>query len=203
MTELCVATRNAGKQREFRDLLADWPVRLRFPQDLGLEIEVEEKGDSFVAIALLKATTYARAAGIVTLADDSGLEVDALDGAPGIYTARYAGPHASDHDRRQKLLRALGDLPLPQRTARFRCAIALAHPDGRALVAEGTCEGLIALAPRGNRGFGYDPIFYLPEFGCTMAELPSAVKNEISHRGRAVQAARPLLDALLKGEGRR
>ncbi len=203
MSDLCVATRNPGKQREFRELLADWPVRLWFPQELGLDIEVEEKGDSFADIALLKATTYARATGMLALADDSGLEVDALDGAPGLYTARYAGPDADDHDRRQKLLRELEGLPLAQRTARFRCAIALATPDGRTLIAEGTCEGLIALAPRGSQGFGYDPIFYLPQFRRTMAELPPEIKNEISHRGRAVQAARSLLDALLKGEKRR
>jgi XTP/dITP diphosphohydrolase len=200
MVKLCIATNNRGKQVEFRELLAAWPGEIAFPQDLGLSIEVEEVGDSFAEIAALKATAYARASGLPTLADDSGLEVDALDGAPGIYTARYAGPGASDQDRYRKLLGKLGDIPLAQRTARFRCAVAVAHPDGHVQVAEGTCKGRIAFAPSGAHGFGYDPVFIVPEFGRTMAELPSAIKNRISHRARAIRAAAPLLDALLDGE---
>jgi XTP/dITP diphosphohydrolase len=205
MVILCIATNNAGKQVEFRELLAEWPGEIVYPADLGLALDVEERGDSFAEIAALKAVAYAEASGLPCLADDSGLEVDALQGAPGIYTARYAGPGASDADRYRKLLAELGDLPLERRTARFRCAVALAYPDGATTgrevdVAEGTCEGVIAFAPRGEHGFGYDPVFYLPEHGRTMAELPAAVKNRISHRARAVQAARGMLDALLDRE---
>jgi len=198
MTVLCIATNNRGKQSEFGELLAEWPGEIAFPQDLGIDIEVEETGDSFAEIAALKARAYATASNLPSLADDSGLEVDALDGAPGVHTARYAGSGASDQDRYRKLLTALGDTPYEQRTARFRCAVALAYPGGEATVVEGTCEGIISLKPRGDRGFGYDPVFYLPEFGCTMAELPPKVKNEISHRARAIQAVRPLLEALLR-----
>jgi XTP/dITP diphosphohydrolase len=200
MTKLLVATNNQGKQREFVGLLDGWPGQIIFPQDLGLELDVEETGHSFAENAALKAVAYAQAAGRPALADDSGLEVDALDGGPGIYTARYAGPGASDEDRYRKLLAALGDLALPERTARFRCAIAVAYPDGRVDVAEGTCEGLIAFAPRGENGFGYDPVFYLPDRECTIAQLPPEIKDTFSHRARALQAARPLLDALLDGE---
>jgi XTP/dITP diphosphohydrolase len=127
---------------------------------------------------------------MLTLADDSGLEVDALDGAPGIYTARYAGPGASDRDRYCKLLAELNGIPAAQRAARFRCAIALASSSGDVTVTEGICHGVIAFEPQGINGFGYDPIFYLPEYKCTMAQVGQDVKNRISHRARAVQAAR-------------
>lgn len=197
MARLCVATTNRGKQRELVELLADWPGEIVFPQNIGVHIEVEESGQTFAEIAAQKALAYARAGGMPALADDSGLEVDALAGAPGIHTARYAGPGASDEDRYRKLLSELAGVPPERRTARFRCAVAVAHPDGRVDVTEGTCEGRITLAPRGDNGFGYDPVFYLSEHGRTMAELPSEIKNRISHRGRALQAARPLLDALL------
>ena len=197
MTQLCVATTNRGKQRELVELLADWGGEIVYPQDIGLDIEVQETGQSFSEIAAQKALTYAQAAGLPALADDSGLEVDALDGAPGIYTARYAGPGASDQDRYRKLLAELGDIPFEQRTARFRCAVALAYPDGRVGVAEGTCEGVIAFEPRGENGFGYDPVFYMPQLACTMAQLSAETKNTLSHRARALRAARPLLDALL------
>jgi XTP/dITP diphosphohydrolase len=200
MVRLCVATTNRGKQRELVELLADWPGEIVFPQDIGVDIEVQETGASFAEIAAQKALAYARAAGLPALADDSGLEVDALDGAPGIYTARYAGPGASDEDRYCKLLSDLGDTPSEQRTARFRCAVALAYPDGRVGTAEAKCEGVIAFGPSGENGFGYDPVFYLPEWDCTMAQLPSETKNQISHRARAFQAARPLLDALLDSD---
>lgn len=194
---LLVATLNHGKQREFRALLADWPVQIVFPQEAGLNLDLVEQGSSFGEIAAQKALAYAQAAGLLTMADDSGLEVDALDGAPGIYTARYAGPGASDRDRYLKLLAALRDVPWEARTARFRAAIALAQPDGHVRVAEGICEGVIAMEPQGENGFGYDPVFYLPDRGCTMAQLDDELKNQISHRARAVRAARPLLDDLL------
>jgi XTP/dITP diphosphohydrolase len=198
MAKLCIATNNLGKQIEFRELLADWPGTLVYPQELGLRLEVKEVGGSYAEIAALKARAYASASGLPCLADDSGLEVDALGGAPGLYTARYAGLGASNADRWAKLLDALAETPEGQRSARFRCAVAVVRPGSTdALTAEGTCEGQIAFAPRGAGGFGYDPLFFVPEYGCTMAELPAAIKNQISHRARAVQAARPLLDELL------
>ena len=197
MAKLCVATTNRGKQRELVELLDDWPGEIVLPQDIGVDIRVEETGQSFAEIAAQKAVAYAQAAGLPALADDSGLEVDALGGAPGIYTARYAGSGASDEDRYRKLLSELGDTPSAQRTARFHCAVALAYPDGRVDVAEGTCEGVIAFQPRGENGFGYDPVFYMPKLNRTMAQLPAELKNTLSHRARALQAARPLLDALL------
>jgi XTP/dITP diphosphohydrolase len=200
MIRLCIATTNRGKQREFVELLRDWPGQLVFPQDINLDIEVEESGHSFAEIAAHKALVYARTAGMPALADDSGLQVDALDGAPGIYSARYAGPGTGDEDRYRKLLAELDDTPIEKRTARFRCAVAIAYPDGRVDVAEGTCDGTIALEPHGENGFGYDPIFYLPDLGCTMAQLPAETKNRLSHRARAFQAARPLLEALLAGK---
>lgn len=194
MVQLLIATTNHGKQREFKELLADWPVEVVCPQDVGLDLQVEETGRSFAEIAAQKALVFAQASQMLTLADDSGLEVDALGGAPGIYTARYAGPGASDRDRYQKLLAELGDTPAGQRMARFRCAVALAHPNGEADIAEGTCEGVIAFEPQGINGFGYDPVFYLPEYGCTMAQLGSYIKNQISHRARAIQLARRLFN---------
>jgi XTP/dITP diphosphohydrolase len=201
MTKICLGTTNRGKQREFLELLADWPGEIVLPQDLGLSLDVAETGTTFAEIAAQKARAYARAAGMPALADDSGLEVDALGGAPGIHTARYAGPGASDEDRYHKLLAELGDIPPEGRTARFRCAVAIADPDGGIGIAEGTCEGRIAFEPRGQHGFGYDPVFLLPERRETMAELPAEVKNRISHRARALRAARPLLDALLDRGG--
>ncbi len=200
MVQLLIATTNRGKQCEFQDLLADWPVETVSPQDLGIDIEIEEKEHSFAEIAAHKARVYAKTSGLLTLADDSGLQVDALAGAPGIYTARYAGPAASDRDRYQKLLAELGDTPAEKRTARFCCAIALAQPDGAVHVVQGVCEGVIAPAPQGNGGFGYDPVFYLPEYGCTMAQVGDAIKNQISHRARAVQNARNVLDDLIQTE---
>ncbi|MBC7250625.1 MAG: XTP/dITP diphosphatase [Anaerolineae bacterium] len=196
--KLLVATHNAGKIEEYRSLLAALLADLVFPAELGLSLSVVESGDSFEANALIKAKAYAQASGLLTLADDSGLEVDALDGAPGVRTARYAGPGASDEERYQLLLRNLADVPWEERTARFRCVIAIATPDGQTYTAEGRCEGLIAFAPKGEHGFGYDPVFYMPEYGRTMAELEPVLKNRVSHRARAVQAAWGILKALLE-----
>ncbi|MBC7257111.1 MAG: RdgB/HAM1 family non-canonical purine NTP pyrophosphatase, partial [Chloroflexi bacterium] len=165
--------------------------------DVGVSRAVEETGHTFEENALLKARFYAAETGLLTLADDSGLEVEALGGAPGVHTARYGGEGLSDRERYERLLRALEGVPREGRRARFRCVIALAWPDGRAETAEGICEGYIAEAPRGENGFGYDPIFYLPEFGATMAELPAEVKNRISHRARASQGIRRVLERLL------
>jgi XTP/dITP diphosphohydrolase len=195
MFRLLLATNNPGKLHELVPLLSDVPQHIVTPQALGLHLDVEETGTTYAENARLKAAAFAHASGLLTLADDSGLEVDALSGAPGIYSARYAGAEASDADRRAKLLHVLRQVPAPRR-ARFRCVIAIAQP-GRAIDCfEGICEGEIILEERGANGFGYDPVFYLPEHGCTMAELPSAVKNQMSHRARAAQAARLFLHKL-------
>jgi len=198
--KLLVATNNRGKVREYAELLDDLPVRLTFPAQEGLSLEVDETGETFAENAILKARAFAEASGLLTLADDSGLEVDALDGAPGVRSARYAGPGASDEDRYRLLLRRLAGVPAEGRTARFRCVVALATPEGEVQTAEGRCEGVIGFEPRGTHGFGYDPVFYMPDRGRTMAELLPEVKNRISHRARAARAAMPILRRLLGEE---
>ncbi len=197
MIKLLVATNNPGKVREYEALLKGLPLTLTYPAQENIDIEVEETGSTFAENARLKATAYARASGLLTLADDSGLEVDALGGEPGPRSARYAGPGAGDEDRYRLLLRKLEGVPWEQRSARFRCVIAVATPQGEVRTAEGTCEGLIAFEPRGEHGFGYDPVFYIPEYGQTMAELRPEVKNRISHRARAAEGARQILKELL------
>jgi XTP/dITP diphosphohydrolase len=162
---------------------------------------VDETGDTFEENARIKALAYAQASGLLTLADDSGLEVDALGGGPGVWSARYAGPDASDVDRYQKLLAELADIPAGQRSARFRCVVALVQPDGTVHTAGGSCEGEIGFVPRGAHGFGYDPVFIVQGYGgLTMAELSSDVKNQLSHRARAIVAALPALAQLLADE---
>jgi len=185
MMKLLIATHNPGKVKEYQALLAGLPLELTYPAQEGLDIEVTETGESFAENARLKAAAYARASGLLTLADDSGLEVDALGGEPGIHSARYAGNGASDEERYRLLLEKLPGVPWEERTARFRCVIAVATPAGQVYTAEGTCEGIIAFAPQGEHGFGYDPVFYFPEHGMTMAELPPETKNRISHRAKA------------------
>jgi len=192
---LLIATHNPGKKREYTSLLKGLDLELVTLDELGITTAIKEDGASYAENALLKARGYATATGLPTLADDSGLEVDALDGAPGLRAARFAGPGATDEQRYLLLLERLRGLPDQQRTARFRCVIALAWPDGRAETTEGTCEGRIIREPRGKHGFGYDPVFYVPEYGCTMAELPPEIKNRISHRARAAEAAREILRA--------
>jgi XTP/dITP diphosphohydrolase len=201
MMKLLVATNNPGKVREYEELLADLPVEITFPAKEGLDVEVEESGETFEENARLKAAAYAAASGLLTLADDSGLEVDALDGAPGVRSARYAGPNTGDDDRYRKLLAALDGVPRKQRSARFRCVIALARPDGTLLTADGICEGEIGFIPQGEHGFGYDPVFVVHGYGGqTMAELLPDVKNRISHRARATAAIRPLLEQVIAAE---
>ena len=191
--KLLIATRNRGKKREYARLLEGLEMQLITLDDLGVTKTIKEDGASYTENALLKARGYAAATGLVTLADDSGLEVDALDGAPGVLTARYAGQGATDEQRYSLLLEQLKDVPHEHLTARFRCVIALAWPDGRVEITEGICEGRITREPRGEHGFGYDPVFYVPEYGCTMAELPPEIKNRISHRARAAAAASEIL----------
>jgi XTP/dITP diphosphohydrolase len=193
MVRLLLATHNKGKKAEYAELLQGLDVELVTLADLGITATISEDGKTFAENARLKASGYARATGLLTLADDSGLEVSALQGAPGVYTARYGGEGLGDEGRYRLLLHELQGVPDERRTARFRCVIALAWPSGRIELTEGTCEGRIAHEPRGEHGFGYDPVFYLEEYGCTMAELPAEVKNRISHRARAAVAAREVL----------
>jgi XTP/dITP diphosphohydrolase len=200
--KLLIATNNPGKVREYQELLEDLPINIEitYPAQEGLALEVEESGETFEENARLKAMAFAQASGLWTLADDSGLEVDALDGAPGVRSARYAGPGANDADRYWKLLDALAGVPAGQRSARFRCVVALAQADGDIHTADGTCEGEIGLEPKGAHGFGYDPVFVVEGYGGhTMAELPPEIKNRISHRGRALAAIRPMLEQLVAG----
>ncbi len=196
LTKLLIATHNLGKLREYSALLFGLPLELVSPDDLRLNLDVVESGDTYGENAALKASAYAQASGLLTLADDSGLEVAALDGAPGVRSARYA--LGDDDDRVQALLHALAQAGAGegQRAARFRCVIALVNPQGRSWTVEGQCVGRIIDTPRGSGGFGYDPIFYLPGYNCTMAELPQEQKNLISHRARAAQAIRPILEWL-------
>jgi len=201
MMKLLIATNNPGKIKEYQDLLAGLPLELTYPAQESLDIEVDETGGSFAENARLKAIAYARVSGLLTLADDSGLEVDALSGEPGIRSARYAGREASDEERYQLLLKNLKGVPWEERTARFRCVIAVATPAGQIHTAEGACEGVIAFAPKGEHGFGYDPVFYFPEYGMTMAELPLGIKNQVSHRARAAQGARKILEERLEVGG--
>ncbi|MGD0174057.1 MAG: RdgB/HAM1 family non-canonical purine NTP pyrophosphatase [Anaerolineales bacterium] len=199
---LLVATTNAGKQREYRELLREVPAEIVFPNDLGITLEVEEDGATFRENAAKKALALARASGLLSLADDSGLEVDALGGEPGVRSSRYAGPGADDSRRRAFLLEKLRGIPAP-RMARFVCVIAIAVPGGDTSFAEGECRGEITLAQRGSNGFGYDPIFQPEGRQVTMAELSPEEKNRISHRARAAEAAIPILRRLLDSDSAR
>ncbi len=201
MRKLLVATHNQGKVREYRELLVELPLEVTYLDAEGITLEVDETGTTFEENAVLKATTYAEVSGLWTWADDSGLQVDALGGAPGVYSARYAGEGATDADRYRKLLDALTGVSWDQRTARFRCTVALATPGGQVRTADGACEGIIAFGPAGENGFGYDPVFYMPEQNATMAQLPSELKNQVSHRARASQKALGLLREMLDGLG--
>jgi XTP/dITP diphosphohydrolase len=193
MTKLLLATRNAAKAREYSLLLGEIPFEVVTLDEQGIETEVSETGETLEQNATLKAVAYASQSNLLTLADDSGLEVDALDGEPGVLSARYAGPGASDEERVKFLLKRLEDVPRKRRSARFRCVIAIATPEGEVELCCSECPGIIALSPKGKNGFGYDPIFYLPERGKTMAELSMEDKNKISHRGLAAEQARQTL----------
>jgi XTP/dITP diphosphohydrolase len=193
MPKLLLATNNKAKVREYKHLLQGLPFELVSLAELGINTRVNEVGESLEENARLKATTLARESRLLVLADDSGLEVDALGGEPGRLSARYAGEGASDKDRINYLLARLKDVPGEKRSARFRCVIAIARPDGEVELCSGECHGVITLEPRGEEGFGYDPIFYLPELGKTMAELTLEVKNQVSHRGQAARQAIKLL----------
>jgi XTP/dITP diphosphohydrolase len=197
MRRLLVATHNPGKVAEYRQLLRDLPLEVTYLDQERIEFDVPETGESLAENAVQKATTYAAVSGLWTWADDSGLEVDALAGAPGVRSNRYAGPGASDEDRYRKLLRELQAVPWDKRTARFRCVVAIAVPDGNVLTASGSCEGVIGFEPKGSFGFGYDPVFFMPALGRTMAELAPEIKNVVSHRARAAAEAKLLLQRML------
>ncbi|BEH10210.1 MULTISPECIES: XTP/dITP diphosphatase [Geobacter] len=186
MTRLVVATRNKGKLREIAAILDGLPFTLLSLDDFPGFPEVEEDGETFEENALKKASAAANVTGLPALADDSGLVVDALGGRPGVYSARYSGETASDEANNAKLLRELASVPYEERTAAFRCAIALCSPEGKRYTFSGELQGVILDSPRGTEGFGYDPLFFVSEKGATMAELPLEVKNVISHRGRAL-----------------
>ena len=198
MPRLLIATNNPGKLAEFQRLLDGCGWELVSPRDLGLTLPDDEPGQTYEENAKIKALNGARASGLVTLADDSGLEIDALDGAPGARSARFLGEDAGFEERFETILGQMSGLPAARRWARFRCVVAVAEPGSESIrLFEGEVQGLIALEPRGELGFGYDPIFYLPQQARTMAELPPHIKDVISHRGRAAMRARPLLKELL------
>jgi XTP/dITP diphosphohydrolase len=197
LKKVLLATNNQGKARELGSLIMGETWEFITPAEQGINLEVEETGTTFEQNAVLKAKAFAKASNLITLADDSGLEVDALDGAPGVLSARYAGPDATDQERNDYLLSKLADAPFEKRQARFRCVIAIAFPNGEMVMCKGECPGIITFEPKGENGFGYDPIFYLPEFEKTMAELTMDRKNEISHRGKAARQAQFYLKIVL------
>lgn len=191
MANLLIATRNQGKLREFQQIFADLGLVLASLDDLAIDVEVDETGTTFAENARLKAERYMQMSGLPTLSDDSGLEVAALNGAPGIFSARYGG--VSGVAQLDYLLHQLADVPWDNRAARFVCVIALARPGGPTEFVAGDLPGVITLAPRGSGGFGYDPLFFVPDAQKTLAELPAEHKNAISHRATAARAARLVL----------
>ena len=197
MNEILIATNNAGKVKDFVSLLKPFGITVLSLNDSKEAIDVEETGATFEENAILKAETVAKLLGKVVIADDSGLEIDALNGAPGVYSARFAGPGKSDKENIDKVLRQLSSAPKNERTARFRCVLAVAGPGMKTETFSGSCEGLIHPEPIGENGFGYDPIFYVPEKKRTMAELSPEEKNGISHRGAALVKLRERLPQLL------
>ena len=198
MKQLIIATRNPGKVKEIRDILAHLPLDIISLNDVEDVPEIVEDGTTFAENARKKAETVQRHTDGIVLADDSGLEVDYLQGAPGIYSARYAGENAYDALNNEKLLRELEGVPENQRTARFHCAMAVAASGRETVVAEGSCPGIIAEEPRGQGGFGYDPLFIVSAYDKTFAELPLEIKNEISHRSKALTRAVMAIEKLIR-----
>lgn len=194
--KILLATQNLGKVRELRELLVDEEIEVLSLQDISDWEDVEENGVTFADNAALKAREAVQRTGLIALADDSGLEVDALEGAPGVYSARYAGEPKDDERNNDKLLQLLETIPEDKRTARFRCALVMVTPSGEEYLTEGAVEGRILTQRRGLDGFGYDPVFYLPEFARTMAELTLAEKNKLSHRAQAFRQVIPILRSL-------
>ena len=202
MPKLLLATGNPAKMREYSLLLQGAPFHLATPADEGIDIKVEETGHTLEENAQLKAIAYATQSQSLVVADDSGLEVDALGGEPGSLSARYAGENASNNERIALVLSRLQGIPWEKRSARFRCVIAIASPSGKIQLCEGECPGYITFEPRGDAGFGYDPIFYLPELDKTMAELSMEEKNQVSHRGKAARKALQALEHLRQETGK-
>lgn len=196
--KLLIATGNAGKVREFNVLFQGLGVELVGLKDLGIAADADETGDTYTENACIKAAFYAGLSGLLTLADDSGLDVDALGGEPGVRSARYGGPGLTDEDRVDLVLNNLRGVPDTERTARFVCVIALAGPGVPPQTVRSTVEGVINHGPVGGGGFGYDPIFYVPSLHATLAEVPAEVKHGLSHRGKAARLVTPLLAALLR-----
>ncbi|MCB0197488.1 MAG: RdgB/HAM1 family non-canonical purine NTP pyrophosphatase [Anaerolineae bacterium] len=201
MKKLLIATNNPHKLEEYREIFAALPLTVTSLAEEGIELDPEETGTTFVANAIIKAEAFAKESHILTLADDSGLEVDALDGDPGVYSARYGDTHKDDHVGRYQIVLdklVANNVPWAERTGRFRCVVALAsQEDGVIGTVDGTVEGYIAYEPKGENGFGYDPIFYFPEFDKTLAEVSAELKHTVSHRGRAARAAIPIIEAYL------
>ncbi len=193
MPKLLLASANQGKVKEYRFLLGNLGYQITTLAEQGISKVAIESGNSYEQNAQMKATTYANLSQLISLTDDSGLEVDVLNGEPGIHSARFAGRDATDTGRVTALLARLDGVPWERRTAHFTCVIAIATPKGELELCSGECHGIIAFEPRGNSGFGYDPIFYLPKMDKTMAELPLEIKNQISHRAQASQKARQVL----------
>ena len=188
------ATGNENKMKEIREILGALPLEILSMKEAGISADIVEDGKTFEENALIKARVICKLAGEMVLADDSGLEIDYLNKEPGIYSARYMGEDTSYHIKNKSLIDRLEGVPDEKRTARFVCAIAAVFPDGKELVVRGTVEGIIGYEEKGENGFGYDPIFYLPERGCTTAELPPEEKNSISHRGNALRLMKDLLE---------
>ena len=193
MTQVIFATGNENKLIEIRQILGD-SLQVLSLKEAGVTANILEDGKTFEENAIIKAREVCRLTGQIAMADDSGLEIDWLGGEPGVYSARYLGEHTDYHTKNNTLIRRLSGVPDAQRTARFVCVIAAAFPDGRILTAPGVMEGRIGYEEKGENGFGYDPIFYLPEYGCTSAQLSMEDKNAISHRGKALREMRRLLD---------
>ena len=187
VNRILFATGNQGKMKQVREILADLGVEVISMREAGVSAEIVEDGETFEENAVIKARTIMELTGEVTLADDSGLEIDALGGEPGVYSARYMGEDTSYHIKNNDLIRRLSQVPRQQRTARFVCSIAAAFPDGEIITTDGVIEGLIGYEEAGENGFGYDPIFVVPQLGCTTAQLSDEQKNEISHRGKALR----------------
>ena len=185
--KILIATTSNGKARELATLLKKLPFSFVSLKDIGIDKDVEETGSTFEENAVIKASFYAKLSGMLTIADDSGLEVDALGGKPGVHSKRFAGEDATDHDRITLLLSLLNNYPAHQRTAQFRCCLVFSEPKKIISISEGICEGIITSTPQGYNGFGYDPIFYIPKIKKTMAEISEIDKNDISHRGKAAK----------------
>jgi len=198
LDEILVGTTSSDKLREILQILSDLPVNLIDPRDLGRLPHVEEDGRTFSENACKKALAFARHFGRSVMADDSGLDVDCLSGRPGVHSRRYSGPTGTDRENNLKLLAELEGAPLERRTARYHCVVALASPDEVLLLSDGVCEGRIVETPLGSGGFGYDPLFFYPSFGKTFGQVESRLKNQVSHRAKALRQFRDLLAELLE-----